>query len=168
MLSYNDAWMLLLLSFLVVAPAILLLRKPRAAGRARRWTPIDRALVPPRPAAQPQRGPAAVPSRGLGLQVFLAHPGGPFWRDRDVGAWTIPKGMVNEGEELLAAACREFEEETGHPPARAVSLARQRPPEGRQGRSRLGLGGRCDAVRGDQQQRPHRVASRLGAVDYLS
>jgi predicted NUDIX family NTP pyrophosphohydrolase len=52
----------------------------------------------------------------LGLQVFLAHPGGPFWRDRDTGAWTIPKGIVNEGEELLAAACREFEEETGiHP-----------------------------------------------------
>jgi len=48
--------------------------------------------------------------------VFLAHPGGPFWRDRDTGAWTIPKGIVNEGEELLAAACREFEEETGiHP-----------------------------------------------------
>lgn len=51
--------------------------------------------------------------RQAGLQVFLAHPGGPFWRDRDVGAWTIPKGIVNEGEELLAAACREFEEETG-------------------------------------------------------
>jgi predicted NUDIX family NTP pyrophosphohydrolase len=51
-----------------------------------------------------------------GLQIFLAHPGGPFWRDRDAGAWTIPKGIVNEGEELLAAACREFEEETGiHP-----------------------------------------------------
>ena len=51
--------------------------------------------------------------RQPGLQVFLAHPGGPFWRARDVGAWTIPKGIVNEGEELLAAACREFEEETG-------------------------------------------------------
>jgi predicted NUDIX family NTP pyrophosphohydrolase len=32
---------------------------------------------------------------GPGLQVFLAHPGGPFWRDRDTGAWTIPKGIVN-------------------------------------------------------------------------
>jgi predicted NUDIX family NTP pyrophosphohydrolase len=51
--------------------------------------------------------------RHAGLQVFLAHPGGPFWRDRDLGAWTIPKGIVNEGEGLLAAACREFEEETG-------------------------------------------------------
>ena len=50
------------------------------------------------------------------LQVFLAHPGGPFWRDRDAGAWTIPKGVVDEGEELLAAARREFEEETGIEP----------------------------------------------------
>ena len=48
-----------------------------------------------------------------GLELFLAHPGGPFWRDRDAGAWTIPKGVVDEGEELLAAARREFEEETG-------------------------------------------------------
>jgi predicted NUDIX family NTP pyrophosphohydrolase len=47
------------------------------------------------------------------LQVFLAHPGGPFWRERDAGAWTIPKGVVDEGEELLDAARREFEEETG-------------------------------------------------------
>jgi len=50
------------------------------------------------------------------LELFLAHPGGPFWRDRDTGAWTIPKGLVEEGEELLDAARREFEEETGiHP-----------------------------------------------------
>ena len=47
------------------------------------------------------------------LELFLAHPGGPFWRGRDVGAWTIPKGLVVPGEELLAAARREFEEETG-------------------------------------------------------
>jgi predicted NUDIX family NTP pyrophosphohydrolase len=50
------------------------------------------------------------------LQVFLAHPGGPFWRERDAGAWTIPKGVVDPGEELLDAACREFAEETGLPP----------------------------------------------------
>jgi predicted NUDIX family NTP pyrophosphohydrolase len=48
-----------------------------------------------------------------GLEVFLAHPGGPFWRGRDLGAWTIPKGLVDQGEELLTAARREFEEETG-------------------------------------------------------
>jgi predicted NUDIX family NTP pyrophosphohydrolase len=56
--------------------------------------------------------------RGVqGLEVLLAHPGGPFWRDRDTGAWTIPKGIVDEGEELLEAARREFEEETGIRPA---------------------------------------------------
>jgi predicted NUDIX family NTP pyrophosphohydrolase len=51
-----------------------------------------------------------------GLEVFLAHPGGPFWRGRDLGAWTIPKGLVTAGEELLDAARREFEEETGIAP----------------------------------------------------
>ena len=50
------------------------------------------------------------------LEVFLAHPGGPFWSNRDDGAWTIPKGVVADGEELLAAARREFEEETGIAP----------------------------------------------------
>ena len=48
-----------------------------------------------------------------GLEVFLAHPGGPFWANRDAGAWTIPKGVVEEGEDLLDAARREFQEETG-------------------------------------------------------
>ena len=48
-----------------------------------------------------------------GLEIFIAHPGGPFWRDRDEGAWTIPKGVVDDGEALLAAAEREFFEETG-------------------------------------------------------
>jgi predicted NUDIX family NTP pyrophosphohydrolase len=47
------------------------------------------------------------------LEVLLAHPGGPFWARRDVGAWSIPKGLVADGEEPLAAAGREFEEETG-------------------------------------------------------
>ncbi|HEX2718558.1 MAG TPA: NUDIX domain-containing protein [Gemmatimonadaceae bacterium] len=51
--------------------------------------------------------------RGESFEVFLAHPGGPFWRGRDAGAWTIPKGVVDEGEEPLAAARREFAEETG-------------------------------------------------------
>lgn len=67
--------------------------------------------------------------RGAGLEVFLAHPGGPFWRDRDAGAWTIPKGIVNEGEELLAGACREFEEETGiqpRPPFVPLGSVRQK------------------------------------------
>jgi predicted NUDIX family NTP pyrophosphohydrolase len=50
---------------------------------------------------------------GKGLEVFLAHPGGPFWSRRDLGAWTVPKGLVEDGEDPLATAVREFEEETG-------------------------------------------------------
>lgn len=46
-------------------------------------------------------------------QVLLAHPGGPFWRRRDAGAWTIPKGMMNPDETAEAAARREFREELG-------------------------------------------------------
>ena len=44
---------------------------------------------------------------------MLVHPGGPFWARKDAGAWSIPKGLVNEGEDWLAAAKREFQEETG-------------------------------------------------------
>ena len=47
------------------------------------------------------------------LQVFLAHPGGPFWTGKDLGAWTIPKGEIQAGEDPLQAARREFEEEIG-------------------------------------------------------
>jgi predicted NUDIX family NTP pyrophosphohydrolase len=46
------------------------------------------------------------------LEVLLAHPGGPFWAKKDAGAWTIPKGLVEPGDELIAAAQREFTEET--------------------------------------------------------
>ena len=52
-----------------------------------------------------------------GVEVFLAHPGGPFWTKRDAGAWSIPKGLVEDGEDLLDAAIREFGEETGIVPA---------------------------------------------------
>jgi predicted NUDIX family NTP pyrophosphohydrolase len=48
-----------------------------------------------------------------GLEVLLAHPGGPLWAKRDAGAWTLPKGLVEEGEHLEAAARREFREEMG-------------------------------------------------------
>src|SRR3954469_19420804 len=50
------------------------------------------------------------------LEFLLAHPGGPFWRDRDTGAWTIPKGELQEGEQPIEAARREFEEEVGLKP----------------------------------------------------
>src|SRR6516165_11966582 len=51
--------------------------------------------------------------RPAGVQVMLVHPGGPFWAKKDAGAWSIPKGLADEGEDLLAAAKREFREETG-------------------------------------------------------
>ena len=47
------------------------------------------------------------------LEVFLVHPGGPFWAKKDLGAWSIPKGEYAESEDPLAAALREFHEETG-------------------------------------------------------
>ncbi|HEY3621545.1 MAG TPA: NUDIX domain-containing protein [Roseiarcus sp.] len=51
--------------------------------------------------------------RPSGVEVMLVHPGGPFWAKKDSGAWSIPKGLADEGEDLLAAAKREFLEETG-------------------------------------------------------
>jgi predicted NUDIX family NTP pyrophosphohydrolase len=53
--------------------------------------------------------------RHHGLEVFLVHPGGPLWAKKDLGAWSIPKGEYGKDEEPLAAARREFEEETGFP-----------------------------------------------------
>ena len=48
-----------------------------------------------------------------GLELLLLHPGGPFWAKKDLGAWSIPKGEIDAGEDAEAAARREFEEETG-------------------------------------------------------
>ncbi len=60
------------------------------------------------------------------LHVFIVHPGGPFWKDKDEGAWSIPKGEINNEEQLLETAKRELEEETGiNPPkeeSRYISL----------------------------------------------
>ena len=67
--------------------------------------------------------------RGPELDVLMIHPGGPFWAKKDLGAWSIPKGLVEEGEEPLTAARREFGEETGLPT-----------PDGREGSPYIPLG----------------------------
>jgi predicted NUDIX family NTP pyrophosphohydrolase len=54
--------------------------------------------------------------RGDALELLLVHPGGPFWANKDDGAWSIPKGEYDAGEEPLAVAKREFAEEVGAPP----------------------------------------------------
>ena len=51
--------------------------------------------------------------RGPALEVLLVHPGGPFWRNKDLGAWSIPKGEAAPGEDLLGVARRELREELG-------------------------------------------------------
>jgi len=61
--------------------------------------------------------------RDSGVEVFLVHPGGPFWARKDEGAWSVPKGLVDAGEEELACARRECREETGfEPPAGGAEL----------------------------------------------
>jgi predicted NUDIX family NTP pyrophosphohydrolase len=63
------------------------------------------------------------------LEVLLVHPGGPFFKNKDDGAWTIPKGEPNEGEDLLTVAVREFQEETGltpQPPYQPLDPIRQK------------------------------------------
>lgn len=57
---------------------------------------------------------------GDGVEVLLAHPGGPYWTRKDRGAWTIPKGGCDEGEDLRDCALREMGEELGEAPALAV------------------------------------------------
>jgi predicted NUDIX family NTP pyrophosphohydrolase len=52
---------------------------------------------------------------GEGVEVFLVHPGGPYWARKDDGSWSLPKGLVNAGEDPREAAQREFQEETGFP-----------------------------------------------------
>ena len=69
---------------------------------------------------------------GNGVEVLLGHPGGPFWRNKDLGSWSIPKGLIAEGEKPLAAARREFTEETGHRPrGKSLPLGEARQPGGK-------------------------------------
>jgi predicted NUDIX family NTP pyrophosphohydrolase len=85
-----------------------------------------------------------VPRRSAGLllyrrsgtgevEVLLAHPGGPVWSKRDAGAWTLPKGEIEEGEEPLAVAYREFEEEVGQaaPAGKPITLGEIRQKGGK-------------------------------------
>ena len=66
------------------------------------------------------------------LEVFLVHPGGPFWAKRDQGSWSIPKGEVDEGAGLLETAQREFREETGLPiEGEFIELTPLRQPNGK-------------------------------------
>jgi predicted NUDIX family NTP pyrophosphohydrolase len=80
-----------------------------------------------------------------GLEVLLVHPGGPFWKNRDLGAWTIPKGEHDDSEEALDAARREFAEETGFTASGDfVPLAPVRQKAGKLVRA-WALEGDCDA-----------------------
>ncbi|MGD0628807.1 MAG: NUDIX domain-containing protein [Terracidiphilus sp.] len=66
--------------------------------------------------------------RNRQLDVFLVHPGGPFWTKKDLGSWSIPKGEYEEGEEPQEAAAREFQEETGftlNGPMRELGVVKQ-------------------------------------------
>jgi predicted NUDIX family NTP pyrophosphohydrolase len=82
-----------------------------------------------------QQSAGIVLHRGLGdaLEVLLVHPGGPAWSKRDAGAWSIPKGEYTDGEDPLAAALREFEEELGSapPPGDAEDLGEIRQRSGK-------------------------------------
>src|SRR5437868_6289949 len=70
--------------------------------------------------------------RGQHLEVFLVHPGGPFWQKKEIGAWSIPKGEYLDGEDELAAAKREFEEETGiKPEGEFIPLGKVTQPGGK-------------------------------------
>jgi predicted NUDIX family NTP pyrophosphohydrolase len=78
-----------------------------------------------------------VPEMGGGLEILLVHPGGPYWAGRDDGAWSVPKGVVEEGDAPHATAVREFTEELGRPPPDAdrpnadLDLGEARLPSGK-------------------------------------
>src|SRR5580704_16702248 len=67
------------------------------------------------------------------IELLIAHPGGPFWARRDAGAWSVPKGEYEEGDDPQTTARREFREETGHdaPDGDLVSLGELRQPGGK-------------------------------------
>ena len=84
--------------------------------------------------------------RGTTPEVFIVHPGGPFWAKKDDGAWSIPKGEYAEDEDPLSAARREFEEETGiAPDGDPVALTDVKQPSGKIVKA-WALEGDCDAA----------------------
>jgi predicted NUDIX family NTP pyrophosphohydrolase len=102
-------------------------RLSRTAGPAsppRGTVPGDRAAGGGRRRKLPKRSAGILLYRAGqgGVEVLLVHPGGPFWAKKDLGAWSIPKGEYQQGEDPLAVAVREFEEETGQRPPAATPL----------------------------------------------
>ncbi len=92
------------------------------------------------------------------LEVLLVHPGGPFWKNRDDGAWSIPKGEVDADEDLLAAARRELAEETGVVAEGELLAAHPRTPEAPASSCTRGpLEGDCEA---------HAVTSNLFRMEW--
>ena len=100
-----------------------------------------------RPRARASAGIVLHRDRGGAPEVLLVHPGGPVWSRRDAGAWSIPKGEYESGEDPLAAARREFEEELGLPPpvAEPVELGEVRQKSGKRVRA-WALAGDLDAT----------------------
>ena len=86
---------------------ILLYRLPAESASPAEPQSHNSSTSSPSPAESPS------PTQARLLEVFLVHPGGPFWKKKDAGAWTIPKGEFNSDEPALDAAIREFHEETG-------------------------------------------------------
>ena len=80
-----------------------------------------------------------------GLEVFLVHPGGPFWAGKEKDAWSIPKGLCAEGEEPELAARREFQEETGQAAKGALQLLGTFPQPSGKRVTAYALKGDCDA-----------------------
>src|SRR6516164_1458965 len=80
---------------------------------------MNQFIMEPEISAMPQISAGLLMYRksGSGLEVFLVHPGGPFWARKDKGAWSIPKGIIAQGEDKLEAAKREFAEETSITPS---------------------------------------------------
>ena len=96
------------------------------------------------------------------LEVFLVHPGGPFWAKKDLGAWTIPKGEYGPDETPLAAARREFGEETACPSEGESAAVDPAPTAQRQDSSRPGpFEGDCDPEASREQHLHPGMAPRL-------